>query len=122
MEDNPKELAIIGMIMGICGAIISIIPGLWIAGIAPDIVGIVLSAIALSKVKKGTGGGKGMATIGLVCGLVGIVFWFIAMAALVKWAIPEVNPEAVPDFPMVASVKQPVFSRGSLLQQIRVAF
>jgi uncharacterized membrane protein len=84
MKEKPQGLAIAGMIIGICGAVLSITPCLWMVGIAPDIVGIVLSAIALNKVKKGTGGGKGMAIAGLVCGIIGIVLWFIAMAMFGK--------------------------------------
>lgn len=79
-ENKPKGLALAGMVIGICGAAISITPCLWLIGILPDIVGIVLSAIALRKIKNGTGAGRGMATAGLVCSIVGIVLWFISMA------------------------------------------
>ncbi len=76
--------------MGICGAVISIIPCLWMIGIIPDIVGVVFSVLALRSVKAGTAGGKNMARWGLGCGVVGIILWCIMMANMGK-AVNELD-------------------------------
>jgi hypothetical protein len=43
------------------------------AGPALGIAAIITGIIAMNKVKDGTGGGKGMALAGIICGAIGIV-------------------------------------------------
>jgi len=83
-------MAIAGMVCGIAGAVISITPCMWMIGIAPDIVGIVLSAIAFKSAKAGKTAGRGMAKAGLICGIVGVVLWFVSMNVL-NDAVDEFN-------------------------------
>lgn len=48
------------------------------------VVGVVLSAIALNRIKKNRATkGKGLATAGLVISIVGLVVWAVSVAALV---------------------------------------
>lgn len=74
--EKPKGLAIAGMITGICGCI----PCLTVIALVSAIVGVVLSALALKKVKEGTGGGRRMAMAGLICGIVAIGLWIVLFA------------------------------------------
>jgi hypothetical protein len=80
----PKGFAITGLVLGICGAAISIIPCLYLIGIIPDVLGIVFSSLALRKVRAGTGSGRRMAVAGLVCGIIGVLLWFMTMMAVSK--------------------------------------
>ncbi len=82
--DGPKGFAITGLVLGVCGAVISITPCLWMFGVVPDVLGVIFSGLALRKVKAGVAGGKGMAVAGLVCGIVAIVLWFVMMASMGK--------------------------------------
>ena len=72
----PKSqgFAIAGFVLGIA----SCLPvGCCCGGVVVPVLAIVFSAVALSKVKDGTGGGKEFAVAGLVCGIVGTVLWFL---------------------------------------------
>jgi hypothetical protein len=81
---KSRAFSITGMVCGICGCVISITPCLWMIGVAPSILGVVFSALAFRKIKQGEAEGKGMATAGLVCGLVGGVFWLLCMTVMGK--------------------------------------
>jgi uncharacterized membrane protein len=76
--EKPKGLALTGMILGIGSIVIALIPCVNVVSPLPAIVAIILSAIALSKIKAGTAGGKGMAVAGLVCGIVALVVFAVA--------------------------------------------
>lgn len=51
----------------------------WFLTIPMAIVGIILSVLAQRDVKRGTGGGNGMAIAGLVLGIVGVIFSIVAI-------------------------------------------
>jgi hypothetical protein len=78
--DSSNAFAIAGLSLGVTGAVISIVPCVFLVGIAPDVLGILFSIIALTRVNVRTGGGKGMALGGLACGLVGVLLWFAQMS------------------------------------------
>lgn len=67
MEEKQKlnVLGLIGLILGIVAAIISFIPCLGIYAIFPGVLGLILSALGLRKVKKG------LAIAGLIFSLIG---------------------------------------------------
>ena len=77
--EATNVFAIAGLSLGVTGAVISIVPCVFLMGIAPDVLGILFSIIALTRVNAKTGGGKGMALGGLACGLVGVLLWFAQM-------------------------------------------
>lgn len=80
-ESNAgKGLGIAGMILGIVGVICAFIPCMELWAILLCIVGIVLSAVSLSKAKKGNGP-KGMGKAGLILSIIGTV------VAIVKYVI-----------------------------------
>ncbi len=63
-------LAIAALVVGI----LAVLSGITVlGGILLGLVAIVLGAIASSKAKKGTGGGRGMAIAGIVLGVLGLV-------------------------------------------------
>lgn len=59
--EKPKGLAVAGMILGICGVVLSPPCFLLVVGPIAAVVGIVLSVLGLGKVKAGTASGKNMA-------------------------------------------------------------
>jgi hypothetical protein len=67
MEEKQKlnVLGLIGLILGIVAAIISFIPCLGMYAIFPGVLGLILSALGLRKVKKG------LAIAGLIFSLIG---------------------------------------------------
>jgi amino acid transporter len=91
-KEKSSGLAIAGMVLGIIGIVISFTPCLWMVGIVPVLVGLILSFIALRRVKAGKASGRGMAMGGLICSIIGIVVWFIAMSILGK-AVSDVEKE-----------------------------
>ncbi|MHC4443001.1 MAG: DUF4190 domain-containing protein [Planctomycetota bacterium] len=72
----PVGMAIASMVLGIVGLALFC---LWYVSIPCAILAIVLGAIARKKATEGTGGGKGKATAGIVCGAIsiGIVVLFL---------------------------------------------
>lgn len=89
-KGKSSGLAIAGMVLGISGIVISFTPCLWMVGIAPILVGLILSAVALSRVKAGKASGRGMARAGLITSIIGLVVWFAAMSILGK-AVKDVD-------------------------------
>lgn len=83
-QSPRKGFAITGLVLGICGVVISIIPCLYFIGIIPDLLGIVFSSLALLKVRAGTGSGRRMAIGGLVCGIIGVLLWLVLIIAASK--------------------------------------
>ncbi|WP_294952192.1 DUF4190 domain-containing protein [uncultured Gilliamella sp.] len=70
-------LAIAGMTCGI----ISLIP-LGHISIILAVIAIVLSAVAKSDIKASNKRGSGFATVGIVCGIITLVFWFLFILAI----------------------------------------
>jgi len=61
MEGNQKQLnamAIVGLILGILGIILSFVPCIGVWAIVPGVLGIIFSALGMKKVE-----GKGMALL-----------------------------------------------------------
>ena len=79
---KPKGLSIAGMVCGIVGLVLSLATCTWIFGIILDVIGLILSGVALNNCKQGKADGKGMAVAGLVTSIVGIV-WVLAFFVLV---------------------------------------
>ena len=80
----PKGFAITGLVLGISGAVMSITPCLNLIGIIPNVLGIIFSSLALRAANAGTGSGRRMAVAGLVCGIIGILLWFIMIVVVSK--------------------------------------
>ena len=79
---KPKGFAVAGLVLGICGLAMSLIPCFLVIGPIVGIVGIVLSALALSRANAGTSGGKGMALAGLICGIASPILWLVIWLAI----------------------------------------
>ena len=77
---NGKGLGTAGLIVGIVALLFSFIPCLGMYAALPAVVGIILSAIAMSQASK-AGAPKGMALGGLICSIVGLIiaiYWIYA--------------------------------------------
>lgn len=90
---TTKNMAIVSLVCGIVGIVGSFIP--YVSYIAPlcAIAGIVFGALALKNVKAGNceGNEKGLATAGLVLGIVSTavsVLMFAALSALYVQQLP----------------------------------
>jgi len=75
MEGNQKQsnaMAIVGLIVGILGIILSFVPCIGVWAIVPGLLGVIFSALGMKKVE-----GKGMAIAGLVLSIIasGIAIW-----------------------------------------------
>ena len=84
-------MAVAAMVLGIVSLALSCVAYI---SIPCAILALVLGFIARSKAVAGTGGGKGMATAGIICGLVSIVLVILFIAgvmAFLGWA--SNNPE-----------------------------
>lgn len=66
-----------GMICGIGGLLLLLTPCLWLVAGVPQILGIIMSMIALNKISRGEQGGRGMAVAGLVCGIIGVLLYAV---------------------------------------------
>jgi hypothetical protein len=75
-------MAVAGFVTGLLGLILSIIPILFYAGIVLDVAGIVFGAIGRSRAKEPGVPHRGLATAGIVLGIVGIIV-FITWIALI---------------------------------------
>jgi hypothetical protein len=67
---KPAGMAIASMVLGIISAVTFCA---WYVSIPCGIVAIVLGMVAKGKVARGEGGGSGMATAGLILGVIGVV-------------------------------------------------
>lgn len=77
--DKPKGLAIAALVLGILSLVAFWMP---ILGALLGLVAIILGAVALSKVKKGTAGGRGLAIAGVVTGVLGLLANLVVTALL----------------------------------------
>ena len=75
IPSNPsdKKKAIASMVCGIIGVVLGWTGVLAIVGLVVSIIGVFLAVKARNGIPVG-GDGRGMATAGLVCGIIGIVF------------------------------------------------
>ena len=96
MENKSNSNAIVAIVCGIVGLVLSfIMPGwLCLIPLAIAIVGIVFGIRGM-KLAKETGTGKGMAVAGFVCGIIGTVFSFSMLICAIACtaAINQVNNE-----------------------------
>lgn len=74
--NNNNSLAVAGFVV----SLVSLIFSMW--GIT-SVVAIVLSAVALSQIKKTNENGKGLAVAGLIIGIVVLVLTIISIAFLI---------------------------------------
>lgn len=78
-EKKPAGLAIASMVLGIVsfalGGCLTLFTGgiLGFVFIVLSIVGVILGAVALKKVKDGVGGGKGMAIAGIILNILSLI-------------------------------------------------
>ncbi len=70
---NGKGMSIAALICGILGIIGSFIPVICYVTLILSILGIIFGAKG-NKIAKATGEGKGLATAGLVLGIIGVAF------------------------------------------------
>ena len=78
-------LAIAGFVTGLLGLILSLIPILFYAGIILDFFGIVFGWIGRSRAKEPGVPHRGLATAGLVLGIVGVlvfVSWIVLIVLM----------------------------------------
>ena len=73
---KTNGLAVAGFVVSLASLLINF----W--GIT-SVVGIILSAVALSQIKKTNESGKGFALAGLIIGIIGIIIMFVAFLFLV---------------------------------------
>jgi hypothetical protein len=80
-------MAVAGLVLGIVAIVLSFVPCVGIVAIAPGVLAVILAAVGLSQSKK-TGKGKGMATAGIICGIIACVwapiYTFVIVAAAAK--------------------------------------
>src|SRR5690348_15751005 len=88
VEPKSQGLAIAGMVLGIVGLVLAIIPCFWWLGMCVSVVGIALSGVAMRFISTGSADGKGKAVTGLVCGIVGVAIGtlWLALTVLVHTA------------------------------------
>ena len=82
MNANSKKrgtLAVLALIFGIAGIVVSWIPIIGFLGFALSVAAIVTGAIELSKINKGKSpaNGKGFAITGIILGIIAIVLGII---------------------------------------------
>lgn len=82
-----------GFVLGLIGLLFSFIPLIGVVAWPLVILGIVFSAIGISKAVKGTATNKGLAIAGLVVSIVGLVVCILWVAVWNK-AVDDVNEEA----------------------------
>lgn len=82
-----------GFVLGLIGLVFSFIPLIGVVAWPLVILGIIFSAIGLSKATKGHATNKGLAIAGLVVSVVGLVICILWVAVWNK-AVDDVNEEA----------------------------
>ncbi len=88
-QPPSSGLAITSMILGIVGIVSDCC--CWPLGAALGIAAIITGVIGLNKVKDGSGGGKGMAMTGLICGIAAIILGIVSL--IVGLVFQEHMPE-----------------------------
>ncbi len=82
-----------GFVLGLIGLLFSFIPVIGLVAWPLVILGIIFSAVGISKASKGRATNKGLAIAGLVVSVVGLVICVVWAAAFGK-AVDDVNDEA----------------------------
>ena len=94
-----KGLGVAGLILGILGVISAFIPCLAAWAILLCLVGIILSAISISKAKKGIGP-KGVGKAGLILSIIGaiiVVVWVFVFATAMSEGLDALQDPAFQD-------------------------
>tara|TARA_B100000674_G_scaffold334775_1_gene279574 strand:- start:323 stop:721 length:399 start_codon:yes stop_codon:yes gene_type:complete len=94
-----KGLGVAGLILGILGLISAFIPCLAAWAILLCLVGIVLSAISISKANKGNGS-KGIGKAGLILSIIGaviVVVWVFVFASAMSEGLDALQDPAFQD-------------------------
>ena len=104
-------LAITSMVLGIVGLVLC-----WFIyiGLPAALLGVILGFIALNKVKAGTGGGRGMAVTGIVCGFIAIglvVVVFVGFLAILGFGAKAIEQE-------MEKQKQQMDQQGAILEPL----
>jgi len=90
---KTNTLALVGMILGIVGIVISCL--FWPIGIILALAGLVLSIVGLMQINKQPGvyGGKGMAIAGIILGAVALLLAILGIigAGLLLLMGPQIN-------------------------------
>lgn len=76
-QQKSVGLAVASMVLGILSVVMCC---LWFLSIPMAIIAIVLGVVARGKVAQGQAGGGGMATTGIVCGIIGLLLWVLLFA------------------------------------------
>lgn len=85
-------LAIASMILGIVSCVTFCI---WWLSLVCGVVAVVLGFVARSKIAAGTGGGKGMATTGIICGIIGPLLAILVIVLVIAGFAVFMNNPAV---------------------------
>jgi hypothetical protein len=92
-ERPSNGLGTAGFVLGLIGLLFSFIPLIGVVAWPLVILGIIFSAIGISKAAKGRATNKGLAIAGLVVSVVGLVVCVLWVAVWGK-AVDDVNEEA----------------------------
>ena len=77
---RPKGMAVASLVLGICSLCICVIPYVgWCSGFICAILAVIFGAIARRAAIRGEADGQGMATAGLICGLICISLFVIVI-------------------------------------------
>lgn len=76
-QQSNTGLAVASLVLGIVGIVTDCC--CWPVGATLGIAAIITGFLALNQVKEGTGGGKGMATAGLICGIAAIALGILSL-------------------------------------------
>ena len=76
---RPQGMAISALVLGVIGILLACFAFGGVLGL----IGVVLGIVALRRVMRGTGGGKGMAIAGIVTGAIAAL---IGIVAAIYWA------------------------------------
>ena len=79
---NAKTMSIVALVCGILGAVGGFIPGVCYVALPLAIVGIVFGVMGKKKAKE-TGEATGLATAGLVLGIIGTAFAVIGLICVI---------------------------------------
>lgn len=91
---EPKNgLGTAGFVLGLIGLLFSFIPLIGIIAWPLVILGVIFSAIGLSRATKGAATNKGLSIAGLALSIIGLVVCIVMAAAFSK-AVNDVNEEA----------------------------
>lgn len=80
-EPPSDALSLAAMLCGVGGLVMLFLPCAWLLAGLPNVLGMLLGGLAMGKVRRGEAVGWGMAVIGLVTGIIGLLLsagmWFM---------------------------------------------